>query len=354
MQFKNSIVAILLSFIFSKSIGQERFVKAYYTSLKNDTIQGYILDKDWLQNPKVIEFKKDLADVSSQKLDASMISSFKLHEKNEKFLSKRLSLMILKDKISSGESLVLDELSIDYFLRIIIDNSLLKFYSLIPEEDNRQRYYIDKDEKFVELLSYDYLISNDKSTFKKTNSSFIGQLQSSLADCKEFNLGNVSYNESSIKNKLLKYCEVKTGQTYVSKSVKSQKVFSVFGDARLGGATANLIGVGMRVILPRNFGRNYVDVEIKPLAIQNKAILKLPIFELSSGGSIQHNKFKFLYGAGLGGSITPHVWVIPTVGFMWNDKFAIEFRRNYQLGNKERDDMNFNFVRLRYNVFTLK
>ncbi len=82
--------------------------------------------------------------------------------------------------------------------------------------------------------------------------------------------------------------------------------------------------------------------------------MKLPTIEFSSGGSIQKNKFKFLYGTGFGGSLTPHIWLIPSVGFMWNNKFSIEFRRNYQIANREKEDKNFNFIRFRYNVFTLK
>jgi hypothetical protein len=345
MKLKLTIISALFFFTFSNLSAQESFVDGYYINQKNDTIKGLILDYDWEINPKTVVFK----DKSNQQeiFNATVIRGFGLFKKDEHFVGRSITLSKIATEINEGESPISEKIPVSYFLRVLVNTPLVNLYSLSPEEDDRIRYYLEKDGRLTELENYQYYLNQSTRTYIKKVEHYKNQLKGAFADCNEFVLGEVDYIENDLKKKVINYCELKTGKKYIAKTNKPVTYLTVFGDFVPEKPSFFLAGAGVRVFLPRNFGRNFIDAELRPLGSINRRGIR-PTFEIISGRMAGSGKTKMLFGIGVGGV---NLNIIPVAGVSFNNFISLEARYNISIFKADYDNVTFFGLRLRANTF---
>jgi hypothetical protein len=348
MKPKSLFFFVLFFASISNLFAQETFVEGYYINSKNDTIRGLILDYDWEVNPKKVTFKSN----SNQQeiFSSTAIKGFGLFKKDEHFVSRDFILSKVIKEVIDGGSPISEKIPVSYFFRVLIQTPVVNLYSVLPDEDDRMRFFIEKDGDLLELENYEYYFQEKNSMYLKKVDNYKKQLLNVFADCNDFVLGEVEYKEGSLKREIIKYCEIKTGKKFISKEVKSTRYLTVFGDVVPDQTPYYLVGIGIRRFSARKFGQNFIDIELRPFGSLNRDGVRGTL-ELLVGKMVGRGNTKIMYAAGVG---LPNVSIVPAFGVNFNNRFSLEARYNTPLFKTDVEKIRYFAIRMRYYLVKLK
>jgi hypothetical protein len=168
--------ALLLIILPASSYAQSNYQQGYVVTLKDDTLQGYIDNKDWDSNPTAINFKTAITDRNPQKFTVKNISFFSVGGLSfEKYTGPISTDITNINKLSEGRD---TSFRIDtVFLQILQKGKNVAFYSY--SDDIRTRFYIGEKPDYipVELVYRIYYDNNGASGSRTVNeNTYLKQL----------------------------------------------------------------------------------------------------------------------------------------------------------------------------------
>jgi len=181
--------------------GQDNFVKSFVIKDNNDTVRGFINQKEWLSNPGSIEFKSDLTDQSSENFTPNDIKYFKIQDSQE-YQRFKVSISmgtIDAEKATKDPEVVKEE---TVFLELLTKGEFLTLYRYA--DDIKSRLYIlgdtltRPDELVYKVKRYGD--QNKVMMFKAYQNQLVNVATKAgkLTDKLKREITNASYNSESI------------------------------------------------------------------------------------------------------------------------------------------------------------
>jgi len=227
------ILVLLLCSSYSIIIGQSNFIEGTITDQSGKEINGFINYKNWVNNPKEIEFVGKVSDDSKNIYKPLEIKSFVVGD--EKYISKII------DKETSSTSI--GALDYDRQLNLIRDTVFLQVLIEGPKslyyftENSRVRNYFIGYNGEIELLRYKKFY---KDVEGKKKVSVIRQYRSQLAsaffNCPEVvkKASSASYKKSSLNSLFEDYYDCSDEEIYfIRKIKKAENNFGILGGLSL-------------------------------------------------------------------------------------------------------------------------
>lgn len=188
----STYLLLIIIFAATFSYGSNKIYPGYVIKLTNDTLHGYIDNKNWTTNPKQIIFKRS-------ELGASMLFTpqtiLEFSANNEIY---RSAIVEVEDS-----TYIKSDLTLPSELTLIVDTVFLKALiigtkSLYYLNDMRgdENFYIEQNNKYELLVYKRYLKEERGKKFSVSNNKYIGQLILYLQNCNKINssLSETSYN----------------------------------------------------------------------------------------------------------------------------------------------------------------
>lgn len=358
-------------FISAKVFSQGKFLDGYVISSKGDTLKGFIRYKDWDESPAKIDFTSEL-NGKVQSFDAREIKEFYISTINLRYKSRKIGIpdIDLDATYNTPPSLIAKD-SLTIFLQEVVSSSQASLLEYI--NDNKVfHYYLEKDEKFTELINYSFyrLIRNNRRLL--TYDDYTKQLPELLADSPNFKLEVPDYSQKDLQKYVQKYNESLGEKKYQSGSTVSNFTFDINFNGGLESWKENNLtiknkityGFGMRLNLPRNFHNRYVKLNLSLIPgiftylidgtnnIYDIKKITVKTIELGLGSYIGSGKIKPF--AGIDVSLPLKSWrtsiLGPNVGIGFLQKFNLEISHfvnfysafvNTPLINKPRITLNY-------------
>ncbi|NOZ45671.1 MAG: hypothetical protein GXO79_02705 [Chlorobi bacterium] len=191
-------------------VAQSNFVNGTIITNNEDTLVGFINNKQWVRSPHFFEFKKSLTDT---------IRIF--NNKNTKYISFSNNNYICVNVSIDKESNQTDKLKAinrrmkpvteKVFLQTLFSGKVNLYYYI--DEYNKEHFYVQKDTlDFDELIYYRYIVFSKTKNIKVSRSietveTYKGQLIYYLNDCPSLKtkITNSEFRKSSIIDIFKKY-----------------------------------------------------------------------------------------------------------------------------------------------------
>lgn len=209
---KNRIFGIIVSILLSNiALAQSDFRPGYYINLEEDTTFGLIDYRGDILNAKHCSFKSD-ENAEIKKLSPQEIHSYRFID-SKYYISKEVPT-------KNGSQL--------FFLEYILNGVTSLYYYKSPQ-DKRTHYFIEKEDKLIELINEEITIEvENRGQAKKYNNKHIGILKATFADCKEIqkHINGVEMNHKSLIGITKKYhdytCDGESCIIYEKKNKNTQ------------------------------------------------------------------------------------------------------------------------------------
>lgn len=199
MKFSLTLFTLSLSVILSGH-AQNNWQKGYVVTNDNDTLKGFIDQKEWDLNPKKITFTKNKERGEPKIFSAKQISYFEIE--NAGFYQRHV-VSISKDNVGIG-------FSRNYYVKNVVDTVFLrilqqgKYVTLFNFKDEiKNRFYIKNgDQNAVELI---YQLYQDKGIERqneqyKTQLKFIAETSGTYAGKLGWLIKKATYDNRSLLN----------------------------------------------------------------------------------------------------------------------------------------------------------
>lgn len=187
---------ILCNFLIQISFSQENYVPGYIIKNSSDTLHGFIDYRDWIVNPREVNFKVNYGDTPSTFRPTDILE---FGVQNEVYEGG-----IINTEVSDIKP---DKLSQDPALTIKVDTAFLKALvkgekSLYSYENAEQKvnFYIKKGSSFELLIFKRYTVSKYDKLLINEDKRYLGQLNLYLKDCSSISsrLENTSYIQKNL------------------------------------------------------------------------------------------------------------------------------------------------------------
>ena len=226
-KLKNSVFALILLSNFSKSFAQITFEKGYFISNNNETVNCFIKNIDWRNNPKNFQYKLTL-DSEEQTNSIQAVREFGINN-SSKYIRKTVDI----DKSGLTQSNNINKLSDQrvpifetetVFLKVVLEGDA-NLYEYVSK--NLARYFYSTQVTEISQLIYkEYRLGIE--TYIRKNEQFKQQLFKHLK-CKNISLRNVEnlkYTKKQLVTFFNKYNNCKSNSSY-SAPVQERKTFSL-------------------------------------------------------------------------------------------------------------------------------
>jgi hypothetical protein len=211
------------------SISQTKGKKAIIVMAGNDTINGFVDDKEWLSNPTIIRIKESETGVFKE-YEPSQLKSIRINDGDyyESYLIKVDNTPSEFEGASFDSSQIIN-IEKHAFLLVQFSNEDMSLYSY--RYKNRMVFYLKRGNKIPrELIYRKYTIRKENGIFEMEDNSYIDQLNFLAENCSKADemLTALHYNVSDIIELLKTYYKScgKTSTTYLHKQPGKGK-FSV-------------------------------------------------------------------------------------------------------------------------------
>jgi hypothetical protein len=259
----------ILFFSSFTTFAQTNFEEALVIINTGDTLTGFIDNRDWRKNPKVIVYRdRKNAIKEYSPLD---IQGFYLVNTNEWYRSAVLEL----NKNSIKESDVIKNRNqwgtqVDtVFMRLLVKGKISLYYLI--DESSRPHYIVEKNNQINELRIERKRVSYPKEGIVNLD-FFRSQLNEYFSDCQsgKFSVSDAKYTESSLKPLVIKYNECFSSEgSYIKTTEKITTSISIIAGVNYSKLTVNgdsyssgdknykpdfspFAGISFDFILPRN------------------------------------------------------------------------------------------------------
>ena len=185
---------------------QRNYVPAVITTLKNDSLRGFVDYRNWNISPSEIRFKESLSDDKEQHFGPGEINGFRIAEPDEAYISRQMIM-----DVTSQELRDLNEFTVRVtqdtliFLRLVKAGS----YNLYAYTDRstRNHYIYEKGGVIKELEFIKAYLSNNWGTGIYEKKLYQTQLASIFEDCPAVvrRASRVAYSETDLMNVFIAY-----------------------------------------------------------------------------------------------------------------------------------------------------
>ncbi len=184
----------LLFFITMYSSAQVKYEKAYYITNSGETINGFLKNEDWSNNPSQIEFKTNLED-SSKHLSAKNIAEFGIHNKY-KYIGANVEIDRATDNTNYLTTTRNPEFQKEFlFFKTLIEGDANLY---IYRDNNLVRFFYKKDDVPLQQLVYKRYRASTLNVGK--NEQYKQQLLNTLK-CKSIDISLINkleYDQSGL------------------------------------------------------------------------------------------------------------------------------------------------------------
>ena len=187
---------------------QKNIQKAAIVTNNDETFYGFVDDRQWAQNPVIINIKRTLAD-KFEKYTANQIKSIKIENGNHyASFNVKIDNSPPRYETESPDSSLIKIEEKNVFLQIEFLSNEYNLYSLI--QNNGLHLYIQKGDKNLEELVYrNYTVRRNGGYYEIEEKKFVNQLNYYLDNCQDVQkkLADVNYSSSAIAKLLSKYIQ---------------------------------------------------------------------------------------------------------------------------------------------------
>ena len=240
-------ILLLVSFLSPLfSAAQTDFRPGYVTTLKGDTLHGYVKNSEWAKNPKAISFKSTQNGNNIQTYTAGSISAFGVtgHEQYERHIVQVSKDPVDIEKLSKG----IDTTTITdtVFLKVIVKGPKITLYGYV--DDVKQHYYVSEGigAKPQELSYHIYGNADDAASIQyacryRSQLQYIAQKNNINGTSLNQDIANAQYNDDDLDRIAVKL----NGNTATSFSSGSAIRATFFAGAGAGYGHISLSGTGL-------------------------------------------------------------------------------------------------------------
>ncbi len=211
--FLKSIPCFFLFFFADELAAQTNYVAGYVITHQNDTLKGFIDDRNWEKNPESIRFKQALHLETFETYTADKVAGIYIKPADEYYVSyigkiDKLPSINLSEFSSESAFFAKDFHETDtLFLNVLIRGSVSLFYYVDKYE--KKHYFIQKKQgEIVELIDQKYIVANSDGTkFIRSYELYKSQIRDFFSDCHTLasDIKKIEYTSPSLSNLLLKY-----------------------------------------------------------------------------------------------------------------------------------------------------
>lgn len=222
------LLVSLVLFAFAPAFAQRNYVPAVITTLKNDSLRGFIDYRNWNISPSEIHFKESLSDDKVKNFGPGEIKGFRIAQPDEMYVSRKVKLDITNQELNLNVSTVRVFQDTLIFIRLVQDG----VYSLYVYTDmySRGHFIYEKDEITKELEYVKTYVFNDSFEGIYTSKLYQKQLELLFNDCPAVAKrgARAEYREASLINLFIAYNNCKNPASLkTAKKVKSGLVFGI-------------------------------------------------------------------------------------------------------------------------------
>ncbi len=291
-----SALLFLFTFFFLPAKAQKNYTKGYVVTTQNDTIRGFIDDKDWSKNPDVIRFKKDIADSQFTKYSPAQLRSFYIEPTNDYYISylgkidySPFKIQQLVEVTDDSDFLQKDHTITDTaFLNVLSEGTIsLYFYK---DREQKEHFFFQKGKGLPQELVFQKYIKEMENgqKFIREVRTYRGQLREAMTDCEKVQkvIPKATYTKQSLTQLVNLYNTCSSQHATYQKTPEKTKfaIGAVVGISKtsfLHSTTSTsfeytdsynpVLGVSFNFILPRNHNSWSVYTDIFWKAFQTKA-----------------------------------------------------------------------------------
>lgn len=205
----------LVAFLLLMSIGanaQKNFVEGYVVDNSGDTLQGLIDDKNWLNNPREVRFRKNQEAPAIVYTPADIRAFFV--SSREHYRSKAVMYDVSPHKLPDlGTSPDPVWQKDTLFLKVEAEGVVSLYY--LRESTEREHFFLEKNGAAAEdLLNVRYISSGEGVKQALASQQYKSQLRNYLGDCNALKgqLYNVEYELEAIKKVVKQYNRCSGGE----------------------------------------------------------------------------------------------------------------------------------------------
>ena len=273
--FLKSIPCFFLFLFADELLAQTNYVAGYVITHQDDTLKGFIDDRNWEKNPESIRFKQDLHSETFATYTADKVAGIYIKPADEHYVSyigkiDKLPSINLSEFSSEDAFFAKDFHETDtLFLNVLIRGSVSLFYYVDKYE--KKHYFIQRNQgETVELINQKYIVANSDGTkLIRSYEMYKSQIREYFSDCHTLaaEIKAIDCNRRSLSNLLLKYQNcVNSSIDYIKKKepVKAElgvvagvaftsfRVLSQNLETNYGTSSSPCAGLSVNFVHPRN------------------------------------------------------------------------------------------------------
>lgn len=209
---------------------QRNYVPAVITTLKNDSLRGFIDYRNWNISPSEIRFKESLTDAKDRHFGPGEISGFRIAQPDEAYISHQLKMDITHQELNNLDGPV-ERVSQDtiVFFRVVQTGSVNLY--VYTDKHSRNHYIYEKDGVIKELEYIRAYVNNSSGSGIYENKLYKEQLTEIFKDCPAVakRASHLNYNETDLSNVFIAYnnCKNPAAAKIPEKKVKAGLAFGV-------------------------------------------------------------------------------------------------------------------------------
>ena len=275
-------ILLILSTLFLApkiTIGQSNYIKGGIITLKKDTIQGFVDDREWIKSPVKIGFKPVLTQ-KEQIFQSSEIAGFFVSSSGDNYVSKTIEYEKLTRDITKTSFINMTEYfarekdikTQSAFLRVISSGKMSLYQ--FADDDRELYYFLEQEGKLTSLLYHRFQFTWYGQEIKE----YQNQLKAGCLDCKmlsDFDFSRLTHTSTSL-GKVVSYYNNCVAPQSISTIRKTKKPWELglmvglgyskiefnLGDLRYASSLNPQIGVFINYVFPRQRGRFALQNEI--------------------------------------------------------------------------------------------
>jgi len=216
---------------FQKTYAQN-FEEGYIVTIKNDTLRGFIREKEYGGTSFVIRFKKRIADHDPFLFKPSQITSYYLKQFGETYISRVVDLDVKPSRFGELENNGAPKFVRDtVFLKMLVKGKAGLY--VYEDKTSKVHYFLQTErDEIKELIRVKFI--NIVTGALSENDIYREQLKQYLSACNQ-KYSNISYNESELEKVIVGYNDcVGSKSVFVQQDYRPKAIPYVF----IGGSSA--------------------------------------------------------------------------------------------------------------------
>jgi len=279
--FTRFFFLLFIYFLTLPAFAQKDFKKGYYITSQQDTITGYIQDKNWVRNPNKVNYKATPEANEVKSLTAASIKEFGLVA-GDQFMSAivtidKSSIQLQSIPTATSTNTITDTV----FLQVVNKGAASLFY--LKDENGKEHFYYQKQpETPVELKFGKFYKEEGGKKVIVTSEIYKGQLFTYFADCPNLkkSISDLDYEFVELQAIFQQYNQCQGKEEYIASPIEIEYQFGLLGglsktnltfvgagqevltNTTFQSSVSTLLGLSLNLVLPRSHKRWMIHNEL--------------------------------------------------------------------------------------------